>query len=202
MPVRQPPGGFDLNSSTGPVQRAANRTARSGGSDFTWPAILACAMLLGFAVSVNFGSAQTIALAADQLHRLLAWRGQSANLEVREALVVTADRRDQLTIVATLSPRGFHPLLASSEREVRSQVRAYPHSLKLAVVDAAMPSYALIVHDLQGAVPKGSIIVLEGSHRSQDTGPMLLDRLRAFERLNPSGARGSARKSGLAMVGY
>jgi hypothetical protein len=73
-------------------------------------------------------------------------------------------------VVATLSPRGFHPLLASSEREVLSQIRAYPGTLRLAVVDATLPDYAFIARALKDTLPIGSIIVLKGSHRSQDIG--------------------------------
>jgi hypothetical protein len=107
---------------------------------------------------------------------MFAWRGK-AESGGRQALIVTADRRDQLTAVATLSPRGFNPLLARNKREVMSQIRDHRGTLGLAVVDDTLPDYASIAHVLNGALPMGSIVVLKGSHRPEDIGPMLLDRL-------------------------
>ncbi len=155
-------------------------TRRSGKSVWEWPTIVACGMLLGFVVAINFGSAPAFGGVSNQLHRMFAWTGK-ADSEVRQALIVTADRRDQLTAVATLSPRGFNPLLARNKREVMSQIRNHPGALGLAVVDDTLPDYASIAHVLNYALPMGSIIVLKGSHRSEDIGPMLLDRLEVLQ---------------------
>ena len=151
-------------------------TTRSGKSAWEWPTIVACGMLLGFVAAVNFGSAPAFGGVSNQLHRMSAWRDK-AEPEMRQALIVTADRRDQLTAVATLSPRGFSPLLARNRHEVTSQIQEHPGTLGLAVVDDRLPDYSLIARALNDALPKGSIIVLKGSHRSGDIGPMLLDRL-------------------------
>ena len=51
-----------------------------------------------------------------------------------------------------------------------SQIRAYPGTLRLAVVDATLPDYAFIARALKDTLPIGSIIFLKGSHRSQDIG--------------------------------
>ncbi|MCX6626789.1 MAG: hypothetical protein NTW28_04055 [Candidatus Solibacter sp.] len=152
-------------------------------------------MLLGFVIAASSGSAAAMVDAADRLLQQLDWRNWGAEPEVRQALIVTANRRDQLTVVATLSPRGFTPLLASSGREVLSQIRAHPGTLKLAVVDATLPEYAFIADSLKNILPVGSIIVLSGSEGPQDIGPMLLDRLGGLESLNRRGRRGSARGS-------
>lgn len=151
-------------------------TARSGKSVWEWPTIVACGMLFGFVGAINFGGAPAFGGVSDQLHRMFS-RGGPAESDVREALIVTADRRDQLTAVATLSPRGFSPLLARNKREVMSQIQAHPGTLGLALVDDTLPDYAFIAHALKGALPTGSIVVLKGSHRPEDIGPMLLDRL-------------------------
>ena len=50
-----------------------------------------------------------------------------------------------------------------------SQIRAYPGTLRLAVVDATLPDYAFIARALKDTLPIGSIIVLKGSHRSPKT---------------------------------
>jgi hypothetical protein len=149
---------------------------RSGKSVWEWPTIVACGMLLGFVFAINFGGAPAFAGVSNQLHRMFSRSGK-AESEVRQALIVTADTRDQLTAVATLSPRGFYPLLARNQREVMSQIRNHRGTLGLAVVDDTLPDYASIARVLSGALPAGSVIVLKGSHRSQDIGPMLLDRL-------------------------
>ena len=163
-------------------------TTRSGRFVWEWPTIVACGMLLGFAAAINFGSAPAFGGVSNRLHRMFS-RSSKAESEVRQALIVTADGRDQLTAVATLSPRGFNPLLARNEREVLSQIRDHPGTLGLAVVDDTLPDYASIAHVLNGALPMGRIIVLKGSHRSEDIGPMLLDRLGVLQskRLPPQG---------------
>ena len=155
-------------------------TSRSGKSVWEWPTIVACGMLLGFVVAINFGTAPAFGRVSNQLHQMFSRSGR-AKSEVRQALIVTADRRDQLSAVATLSPRGFDPLLARNKREVMSQIRNHPGSLGLAVVDGTLPDYVSISRALNGALPAGSIIVLKGSHRAEDIGPMLLDRLEGLK---------------------
>ena len=92
-------------------------------------------------------------------------------------MVITSNRSYLLTVVATLSPRGFHPLLASNKDEVLAQIKAHPGALKVAVVDATLPDYTEISRLLRNSIAVGGIIVLNGSHRPQDIGPILLDRL-------------------------
>ena len=180
MPTAQRLEGTGRNSIDGagwPVPLATVKIPASGAYDFTWPPMVICAVWIGFLVAFNLGSVPAHTGAGDLLQRLFAWYGKPPEPEARPALVITANPRDQLTVVATLSPRGFNPLLAGSEREVRSQIRAYPGALKLAVVDATLRDYAGIVRALKDTLPIGSIIVLKGSHRPEDVGPMLLDRL-------------------------
>jgi hypothetical protein len=155
-------------------------TSRSGNSVWEWPTIVACGMLLGFVAAINFGGSPAFGGVSNQLHRMFSRSGK-AESEVRQALIVTADRRDQLTAVATLSPRGFYPLLAGNKREVMSQIRNHPGTLGLAVVDDTLPDYGSIAHVLNGALPAGSIIVLKGSDRSEGIGPIILDRLEVLK---------------------
>jgi hypothetical protein len=138
MPARQRYDGTHISTIDSPtreIARAILKTTGSGLSDFTWPTIAACVMLLGFVVALNLDGAPTLVGAVNQFHRLFAWRDPVAEPEAQQALIVTANLRDQLTAVTTLSPRGFYPLLASNEREVVSQIRAHPGTLRLAVVD-------------------------------------------------------------------
>jgi hypothetical protein len=177
-------------------------TTRSGKSVWEWPAIVACGMLFGFAAAISFGTAPAFGKVSDQLHRMFA-RSDKSESATRQALIVTADSRDLLTVIATLSPRGFYPLLAGNKREVMSQIRDHKGTLRLAVVDDALPDYASIVHALNGALPIGSIIVLKGSHRPEDIGPMLLDRLEALKsnrmtsEAGPSAKRRTTRSAAL-----
>jgi hypothetical protein len=164
------------HASQNVVEEDMSVTTGPKGYEFTWPAIAACAMMLGFVIAVYFGSAAALLHVKNQLHDVFEWRGRVAEPETRQALIVTANLRDQLTAVATLSPRGFHPLLASSKRDVLKQIREYPGAVSLAVVDAALPDYAMISRTLKDHLPAGSIIVLMPSHRSEDVVPMLLNR--------------------------
>jgi CheY-like chemotaxis protein len=138
-------------------------------------------MLFGLTITLHFGIAPLILGFANPLDRIFAWRGSQAEPVAEQALIVTADSRSQLTAVSTLSPRGFSPLLAGNKREVLSHIRAHPSTLRLAVVDATLPDYAVIVRALKNVLPLPRIIVLTASTRSQDIGPMLLDRLGALQ---------------------
>jgi hypothetical protein len=153
----------------------------AGGADFNWPPIAFCAVLLGFVVAIHLGRTPGRNGATELFHWLLAPRSQTvAAADFGQALVVTANSRDQLTVVTTLSPRGFHPLLASCEAEVQSQIGAYPGTVTLAVVDASLRDYVRIARTLKAILPVDSIIVLKSSRRSEDVGPMLLDRLESL----------------------
>lgn len=99
----------------------------SGRSDFEWPGVAMFAMLIGLAIALSLSGSPAIAGATGQLRHLFDW---PVVLEVRQALIVTANQRDQPTAIATVSPRGFDPLLASCEREVLAQIRAHPGTLR------------------------------------------------------------------------
>jgi hypothetical protein len=162
-----------------------------GMSDFARIAMAAGALFLGFAVAGQVGSGTAIAGAADRVHR---WLTATPEPPARPALIVTTNRGDQLTLVATLAPRGFAPLLAGNWSEVLSQIRAHPGALRLAVVDATLPDYPLIARALNGILPADSIIVLKGGRHAQEIGPLLLDRLGVFDNMYPRTTRNPARK--------
>ena len=145
--------------------------------DSNWPVALACAMVIGFVALVSFRDAPALLNAKNKLDDLLNWRGNLSATPDRQALVITTNSRDQLIAVATLSPRGFQPLLAANARQVRAHLRADSGTLGLAVVDATLPDYPSISRALKEKLPSTGIIVLSRSHRSEDVVPMLLDRL-------------------------
>jgi hypothetical protein len=60
---------------------------------------------------------------------------------------------------------------------VLAQIRAHAGTLRVAVVDAALPDYASIADALRDAIPASGIILLKYSYESQEIGPMLLNRL-------------------------
>ena len=123
--------------------------------DSNWPVFLACAMVLAFVGIVKFRDAPALLNAKNKLDNLLEWRGNPSETPDRQALVI----------------------IASNARQVRAHIRAYPRTLSLAVVDAALPDYPSISRALNEKLSSGSIIVLTRSHRSEDVVPLLLDRL-------------------------
>jgi hypothetical protein len=149
----------------------------SGRADFNWPPIAICAVLFGFVIAIFFSRAPGKNGPADLLERLFAPHHQAADAIVGQVLIISANPGDQLTAVTTLSPRGFHPLLAGSDPEVLSQIQAYPGAVKLAVVDATLPDYPRIARTLKSNLPDNSIVILKSPHRSDDIAPMLLERL-------------------------
>jgi CheY-like chemotaxis protein len=161
---------------SGPPSRTVIITTDSRAYDLFWPVVrILCAIFFGSMIAFNPDKVLP-SFAAEQLHRLAAWCNPLAEPEAN-ALVVTANLKYRLAVVATLSPRGFQPLLASNGREVLAQIQAHPEALRLAVVDAAMPDYAFIARCLRKSIPNSGIIVLQRSFRFQDIGPMLLDSI-------------------------
>ena len=58
------------------------------------------------------------------------------------------------------------------------------------MVDASLPDYTVIARALKNVLPVRRIIVLTASTRSQDIGPMLLDRLGTLQtKQQPAEAR-------------
>ena len=163
----------------------------SRGSEYTWSGIAILGILFGLVITLYFGHVPQILGFADSMDRLFVWRGGEAEPAAGQALIVTTDPGSQLTAVATLSPRGFAPLLAGNKREALSQIRNHPDTLRLAVVDAALPDYAVIARALKNVLPVRRIIVLTASTRSQDIGPMLLDRLGALQTKRQPAKRGT-----------
>jgi CheY-like chemotaxis protein len=137
-------------------------------------------MVFGLAATLYFGRGPQNFGFANPLEPLFDRLGGSSESAAAQALIVTADPRNRLTAVATLSPRGFSPLLAGNKSEVLSQIRNHPHAVKLAVIDTALPDFALIARALKDILPASRIIVLNASTRSEEVGPILLDRLGAL----------------------
>ncbi len=163
----------------------------SRGAEYTWSSIAIVGMFFGLMITLHFGRVPQILGLADPMDRLLAWRGGETEQFSAQALIVTADPGSRLTAVATLSPRGFAPLLAGNKREALSQIRNHPDTLRLAVVDATLPDYAVISRALKNILPVRRIVVLTASTRSQDIGPMLLDRLGALQTDRQPAKRGA-----------
>jgi hypothetical protein len=96
---------------------------------------------------------------------------------VERVQVVTANPERQFQVVATLSPRGFEPLLASSLRQVNLQMAAHAGGMRMAVVDGALADSAAIASALKGKLPPDRIVVLRADSKREAIGKLLLDRL-------------------------
>jgi hypothetical protein len=146
--------------------------------DFSWPTIAVCGVLLGLVIAIkSSGEPFIIGNITDQVQRLYAWYGSPR--PESKVLVITANRRFQVAVIATLSPRGYQPILAHSGHEALALIRANPRGLMLAVVDDTLPDYRSITRTVRGYVPAGGLIVLKGSARPQDIAPSLLERIPA-----------------------
>jgi hypothetical protein len=148
------------------------KTANSGTLGVSWPAVASCALLVGLIAAATGAD-----LIRESLHHIFAPAAAAPQEEPRKALVITANRRDELTAIATLGPRGYRPLLAGNESETLAQIRANPHAVQFAVVDESLPDFAPIARALREALPNAGIVVLGSTHRCEDLGALLLERL-------------------------
>src|SRR5689334_8655807 len=90
----------------------------SQNTEYAWSSGAILGMLFGLAIALHFGRLPQILGLTNPIDRLFVWRGAVAEPAAGQALIVTRDPGSQLTAVATLSPRGFAPLLAGNKREV------------------------------------------------------------------------------------
>ena len=95
---------------------------------------------LGFAAAIHSADSSRIYAAVDRFNHAVdsrSSRGAGPPSPDHDALIVTADRTAELTSVATLSPRGYHPVISGSSEDALARVRASAPSWKLVVIDAS-----------------------------------------------------------------
>ncbi len=150
----------------------------SRGPDYTWSSIALCGILAGLALAVYFDRVPHTFCVPELTPTALRIHGQS------ESEAGQADRYHPPGQPAQCGGHCRRAVRSSSpptKQEVLSQIRTHPGTLRLAVVDATLPDYAVIARALKNILPLRRIIVLNSSIRSQDIGPMLLDRLGALQ---------------------
>jgi hypothetical protein len=105
--------------------------------------------------------------------------GQKTEAVVKagQVLVISADERRQNQAIATLTPRGFEPLLAGNLQEVQRQLAKRPASLRLVVLDAGLSDSESIAQALHACIPAEHILTIAESMRADAIGPLLLNRL-------------------------
>jgi hypothetical protein len=150
---------------------------RRGASDLNWPVIAVCGIMAGLAGAYEIGTAMADPHSRGAIQEFFTWHRHEPEVQAREALVITADPKDELTAVATLGPRGYHPLLANCEDQVHKQLEAHPGAIALAIVDARIPEYKSIEEQLKRVLPDTGILVLTVKHRTEEVGPFLLSKL-------------------------
>jgi hypothetical protein len=151
-------------------------TSRSHWADFTWPSLAFCAVLAGLLLSTADGSG-ALGQALDRVRQLVVLGPNTARAQSDRVLIVTSNPAYQRNIVATLSPRGFEPLLARDLDQAKALLAARGGDVPLAVLDDAVPDAAAIAQALRHAIPSGRIIVIKRGSRPEDIGHMLWERL-------------------------
>ena len=150
---------------------------RDGWFEFSWPTVIFCAILLGGAAASQT-SWENVVKSLDRLGTMMTARAAEP-AKADFALVVTDDASRRLEVAATLSPRGFDPLLAQDAEQVRRQVNEHVGAVVFAVVDGATPNAHAIVRALAQTMPREHIVLLAAGERRENVGPILLDRLSA-----------------------
>ncbi len=144
--------------------------------DLSWPSLTIFAVFVGLIVASQTNYKRCEDSFDKVWHTVTKWRGQGT-VETDWALVITANPAQQLQVVATLSPRGLEPLLAENLQQVKKQLAAHPHAVRLGVVDATLRDAAAIQRALRVVMPASRIVVIDRNRRRETIGPLLLDRL-------------------------
>ena len=146
--------------------------APGGPNLFSWPCVVTCAILLGFIAAAGANS--------EYMERVLisfGLRSAPPPPPAREALVITANSRDEFNAAATLRPRGFDPLVAHDAASAAALAKSYQQRIQVIVIDAAVPGFARMVKTLRASVPGASVVVLERGHHPEDVGALLVAQL-------------------------
>ena len=147
-----------------------------GWLELCWPSFGFCGILIGVFLATQTGQL-AFASAAEHLRNFLVPQAAIQKTEPARVLIVTSNPDRRLQVIATLSPRGFEPLLAETGDEAVEQFAAHSAAVRLAVVDTAVPNSAAIARALRAKLPAARIIVLQASSPREAVGSILLNRL-------------------------
>jgi len=138
-------------------------------------------VFIGFVVAVHLAGSPRLYAAVDRLnHKLTPVLNQQPHAPLdTEALIVTADHNTELTSVATLSPRGFHPVIATGAQNALERIGADVHVWKLVVIDASLPGAAALRRALREQLPAVDFIAVPGRSGAQAVSRVLMERLSA-----------------------
>ena len=147
--------------------------APKGWFDLSWPVFGMAALLTGLV----FASTDTKD-AEKAWERVQGMFARKQEIVVNDrVLVVTANADRELQVIATLSPRGFDPVLANCAKDVEQQMARHRDSIRMAVVDGSVPNAGAIVQNLKWSLPARRVVLLQANSPRESIGPILLDRL-------------------------
>jgi hypothetical protein len=143
-------------------------------------AMMVFAVWVGFIVALHYAGSPRLYAAVQHLNRalepLINFNQPPAALDI-DALIVTADHNTELTSVATLSPRGYHPVLATGAKDALDRVATARRPWKMIVVDASLPGAAGLMRAVRAQLPATTIVVVQGNHGAHAVSRVLLDQL-------------------------
>jgi hypothetical protein len=159
-----------------PYAASAAYTCKAGGLEWSWPIASFLAILLGFTFA---GQDQRDSLLAglQRISDVVLRRAAAQSPELDRVLIVTANTKQQLNVIATLSPRGIDPLLAQNGRDVRTMLDQSASRIRFAVLDESLPDSAAIARKLRDSLPGNRVIILKAGSGADTIGPLLMSYL-------------------------
>jgi len=142
--------------------------------------IMVIGVWLGFAAALHSADSSLIYAAVDHFNHAIdprSNRGAAPSPLDHDALIVTRDHTTELTSVATLSPRGFHPVISGSPEDALIRVHSATLSWKLVVIDASLPGSAALTRTIRELLPSVNLIGVRGKHGSLAISSVLMEHL-------------------------
>jgi hypothetical protein len=167
-----------LESTTGYWRRSSTfrliGNLKHGLPEWFWACVFIAVLFLGITLSAQ-SSQKTYVRAFGTVHRVLSWRPWNAAPAPQSVLIIVANPDRQMQVAATLSPRGFEPLLAKN-LEQAGRILAGPLP-RLAVLDGTVRDAGAISRLLRSRLPANRIVILNQATPREAVGQILLDRL-------------------------
>jgi hypothetical protein len=144
----------------------------SSHTDSGWPIALTALAVAAFILGLTRTGQQ---LCQELIHGLPGRSQQQlAALARADMLLVAASPSDQLSVAATIQPRGYHLLLAQDVVAGLDKLHSHAGRIGVIVIDSRLPNTPMIERLARRVSPTARVVMLRPQHTTADLVRLLL----------------------------